>query len=162
MSISVSLQDPLSYSTDLLFILLVAVIVPIIIIVLVRLILSKPPMKTQKKVKPAPVEKPASNMDRLRQKYLIKIDAVDRDYQDCKIDERESYIRLSSIVRNFVHEATGVNTQNLTLSEIERLSMPALHGLISVFYRPEFAYETGDIDVAASFNDARRVIREWN
>ncbi|MBO4242700.1 MAG: hypothetical protein IKT14_06075 [Clostridiales bacterium] len=161
MPTSVSLQHPFSYSLLLTILLIAAVLLPAVILIIMRLKGVKLPefKKKQKvkKVKYVPKD-PAS----IKARYLRMIDDIQNDRAYERIDNRESYLRLSTTVRNFVNELTGSNTQNLTLSEIETLQMPSLYELIKDFYRPEFAYDSGTVDMMKAFGDARTVIREWN
>jgi len=160
MSTSISLQDPLSYSTGIMIGLIIAMAVPAIIYLIYLIIKYMPKPKPKTKTKPVP--KITEDLATIKRRYLKLIEAVELDLNNQKIDEREGYIRLSSVVRNFVHEATGLDTQNLTLNEIKELSMPSLYDLIERFYRPEFALEKGDIIMETSVRDARRVVETWN
>ena len=161
MSTSVSLQEPFSYSLELLLLLIGLAILPLIVMFLVKLLrwgkAVAPKKKEVQEEKKEPVDK-----EKVRSKYLNVIDGLEKQYKDQKIDDRAAYLGLSEAVRNFVHEFTGMNTQNLTLNEIGELGLPSLYNLIKDFYRPEFAYDSGDTDVDQSFEISRKVVRTWN
>ena len=77
------------------------------------------------------------------------------------IELRKAYQMISETIRMFVFEITDITTQNYTLQEIKRLSIPKLYDLIKEFYEPEFASKSkGNFN--DSINKARRIINEWN
>jgi len=165
MPTTVDLQEPLSFSLLLTVILIVLAVLPPVIWLILKLLKIKLPEKKQKPVQEeeAPiVMKPVRPIEVLKREYLLKIDAVESKYKEKQIDAREAHIQMSSIVREFVNDATGVNVRNFTLREIQKLNMPNLSKLISEFYSPEFAFGTEDIQIEDSFSNARQVIREWN
>ena len=161
MSTSVSLQEPFSYSLTLLLILAGMAILPLIVMLLVKLLMWGKAIKPKKEVKVEEKKEPVDK-EKVRSRYLNVIDELERDYKNQKIDDRAAYLGLSEAVRNFVHEYTGHNTQNLTLNEIGELGMPSLYNLIKDFYRPEFAQDPGETDVNQSFEISRKVVRTWN
>ena len=152
MPISVDLQDMFSYSLLLTIGLGLLVVLPIIILVIFK---RKP-----KPIKPKVISKMAA--DQIKSKYLKTINEIETKYKAHEIDDREAYLQLSSAVRGFVQEMTGVRAMNLTLHEISGLGMPSLHNLIAEFYRPEFAFDSEGADTPKSIADARTVVEKWN
>lgn len=148
---TVSLQKPFSYSLIILGILIFLVLLPWII-KLIQLIIKHWP---KKKNKP---EKKVKNIAAIKSKYTKKIDKIAANES---LTDREVYLELSSTVRNFVFEMTGVTAQNFSLREIKSLNMPELYDLIEQFYHPEFAAEEVETDITAAFEGARKVVREW-
>lgn len=162
MPISVNLQDMFSYSLLLTIGLGLLVALPIIVIVLFKLKGIKLP---QRKRKPKPIKPKVMSKktaDQIKANYLKIIDEIEKNYNDKKIDDREAYLQLSSAVRGFVQEMTGVRAMNLTLHEISGLGMPSLHNLIAEFYRPEFAFDSEGANTPKSILDARTVVEKWN
>ena len=161
MSTSVSLQEPFSYSLNLLLALGAAVLLPLIILLIVKLIMRGKAIAPKKKEKEQPAPPPIDK-DRVRNKYLGIIDTIEKKYDSKELDDRAAYLELSGAVRNFVHDYTGANTQNMTLNEIGELGMPSLFYLIKEFYKPEFAFDSGEPDVEKSIDTARKVVMTWS
>ncbi len=161
MSTSVSLQEPFSYSLNLLLALGAAVLLPLIILLIVKLIMRGKAIAPKKKEKEQPAPPPIDK-DKVRSKYLGIIDTIEKKYDSKELDDRAAYLELSGAVRNFVHDYTGANTQNMTLNEIGELGMPSLFYLIKEFYKPEFAFDSGEPDVKKSIDTARKVVMTWS
>lgn len=162
MPISVDLQDMFSYSLLLTIGLGLLVVLPIIILVIFKLKGVKLPKRKRKPkpIKPKVISKMAA--DQIKSKYLKTINEIETKFKAHEIDDREAYLQLSSAVRGFVQEMTGVRAMNLTLHEISGLGMPSLHNLIAEFYRPEFAFDSEGADTPKSIADARTVVEKWN
>jgi hypothetical protein len=156
--ITVKLQDNYSYLPFLL--LLFAVITGVILLVVWA---SKGP-KAEKKAVKNPVQPPVnprSRMMELKRKYdRLLIQLADESEKEL-ISERETYQRLSRLVRDFVYEMTGVKVQNYTLQELREMNMPKLTALIEECYVPEFALDNCRGDVKETIKKARKVIGEW-
>lgn len=162
MSTNVSLQDPFSYSLTILLILLALVLLPAFVFLIKSLISLLKTKKPKPKKKDIPVENKTKDINELRFKYLAMIADTENIYAKKQISPRQAYLKLSQIVREFVHDVTGVNTQNLTLAEIKALSMPTLYSLIDSFYRPEFAEEGNYEKIGEAFELAKGVVEQWN
>jgi len=104
-------------------------------------------------------EKP-KNIENLKIEYLKLIDEVEKGYQSGNVNYRNSYIRLSSIVRTFVYKVTGIEVHKSTLSELKVLNMPNLYNLIREFYTPEFAEKAAN-NLQKAISDSRQVIQTW-
>jgi len=161
MQTSVDLQKPFEYSILLGLILLGLVLLPLITYGIYKLVNYKPPKREVKKKAEKKVVKVREPLDVLKTRYLQLIDKVEAEYKEQVIDQRESYIRLSSLVRNFVHDVTDIDVQNFTLAEIDKLGMEDLTALIAKFYNPEFSYEDQYTEISMAFADARKVVSSW-
>lgn len=162
MPISVSLQDMFAYSAVLTIILVVLVAIPLLVYLFFKLKGFKLPERKKKKAEaPKPYVRKRS-IQEIKSDFLMQITAIETKYKNNEIDDREAYIRLSTVVRSFVQEMTGIKAVNLTLSEIQELGLPKLADLIAEFYRPEFAYESEGADTIRHIADARTVVTQWN
>ena len=118
--------------------------------------------KAPKKVKPQapkPMNRPQHFY--VRQKALISIDKVSFDLSRSGIDTRESYQRLSMIMRTFVSDMTGRNFTTLTLSELKSMGLGSLAGLIENCYAPEFALKT-QADFKTDAEKAKWMVKTWS
>lgn len=162
MKTSVTLQNPFSYS--LWPIVLAEVVLLILTLLLVFLFINSRNKKAAKKEQPKPqvhkVVTQRSGTD-AKSAYLRRIDGIEKKYQNGELSGRECYQELSSCVREFVSEVSGVNVISYTLSDIQSMQMPSLETLIADYYHPEFAREAG-FEVEQAIMEAKRVINTWN
>ena len=162
MPISVSLQEMFGYSALLTILLVVLVAIPLIVYLFFKLKGFKLPEKKKKKAEaPKPYVR-KRNIQEIKSDYLRQISMIETKYKNNEIDDREAYPKLSTVVRSFVQEMTGIKAVNLTLSEIKELGLPTLADLIAEFYRPEFAYDSEGADTIRHIADARTVVTQWN
>ena len=154
MQITVELQELFSYVPVILFVL--AGFAGVLIIFLW-------PKRKGKAVKKAPKPKkvPKQSIPVLKDKYSQLLTDLEKNRLDNKVDDRQAFQTLSKIVRDFVFEATGIQVQNYTLSEIQAVNIPKLSELIAQCYVPEFAAKANE-NIYESINKARKVIGEWN
>ena len=105
-----------------------------------------------------------SPSDKLKNKYINRIQDVLTRYNNGQIDKRTGYQELSAHIRGFVHEATGINVENYTASQIKVMNIPYLDALMEEYYVPEFAEEERALDkrLDQSCNTAMGVIKQWN
>jgi len=103
---------------------------------------------------------PAKMLPEIKDRYLVKLDVLEKQLSAGLIDVRAAFQELSSVIRNFVFEVTGIEVQNYTLFEIRQLNMPHLTKLIEEYYTPEFARTTRKRGFS-SINKTREVIRRW-
>ena len=63
-----------------------------------------------------------------------------------------------------MHEATGLNVENYTKSEIKAFGIRQLDRLMEEYYIPEFAEDerARDKDFVSSCNKALGVVRAWS
>lgn len=155
MQISVDLQDMFSYSPVVIFIILFLFFISMVIMVIKK--------RKHKMPKRVPVKQPVKpkNTATIKQKYQQMLSDLEKAYLEDQLSERLAYQELSRIIRHFVHEVTGKEVQNYTLTEIGQLNMPNLYEAIVEYYVPEFATESKS-DLQNSITKARRVIEEWN
>ena len=86
------------------------------------------------------------------------------NYTQNKGDTREGYQQLSALIREFVHEVTGINVENFTIKEVKAFGIKKLDVLMEEYYVPEFAEDekAKDRDFAESCNKAVGVIKAWS
>ncbi len=159
MQISVNLQDPFTYSIVPLIIAICFTIGLVCYLIYSRKAKAKVNViENELKVIP---EKNIKNIPVIKDKYLKQLDSIEYKYTNNMIELRKAYQLISESIRLFVFEVTDITTQNYSLSEIKRLSIPKLYELIEEYYEPEFASKSVG-DFSSSINKARRVINEWN
>ena len=85
-------------------------------------------------------------------------------YSNQKIGKREAYQTLSSMIRGFVSEATGIDVEHYTKAEIEGFGIKSLNKLMDEYYVPEFAEteKSASKNFLLSCENALGVIRKWN
>ncbi len=161
MKTTVKLQNTFSYA--LWPIIITGVVVGLIALYFIIPILYRKIKGRKKKVKPAPVfVKPSvSQLDLLKKKYIAELYKIGDALNKKKINTRQAYQKMSSCIRHFVFDATGIKVQNYTLSDINALGMPILSELIAEYYTPEFAKHSYG-NVGQSIEKARWVIERWN
>ena len=79
------------------------------------------------------------DIPRIKQKYLADLLKLETEVREGGIHARETYQRLSLLIRSFVFEMTGIRVQEYTLQDIRRLRLPVLTELVQEYYVPEFA-----------------------
>ena len=113
----------------------------------------------EKKLK---VKKPPKKLaSEIRNKYLAKLNELENSIKNKDCDNREAYQKLSTIIRMFVYEMTGISVQNCTLEEIRPLRMPRLTRLVEEYYEPEFSSENLG-DALKSLSKTRKEIQAWH
>ena len=96
----------------------------------------------------------------IKSNYLDKINNLIEKINNNSIESREAYQELSLLIRNFVYEVTGIEVQNCTLEDINKMNLPILYELVKDYYSPEFEYRSiGDIN--ASTIRTKEVIEKW-
>lgn len=156
MQITVELQKSFSYLPLLLYLL--AGVLGVVLIIFW-------PKKRKKQntgpvfLKPQPL--PPQNIASLKNKYTALLSDLAKRCSENKLSHRKAFQKLSKIVRDFVFEATGIQVQYYTLSEIQVAGLPKLYELISECYAPEFSRKSNS-NVYEAINKARKVIEEWN
>ena len=115
-----------------------------------------------RKVKQAAPKPPAKiSKAEARQKALGSIDRIIFELSHSNIDMRESYQRLSMVMRIFVTEISGTDVKSLTLSELKKTEYKQFSDLIEKWYKPEFAMRT-KADFMNDAAQAKRVVKTWN
>ena len=96
----------------------------------------------------------------LKKIYLRRLARLRNDINNNKINNRDAYLRLSSIIREFIEKTTGVNVLSMSKEEVKKLKIRELNFLMEDYYPPEFSEnKTGDI--IASINRTMEVIKRW-
>jgi len=153
MPITVELQDMFSYSPIPFIVILLIVLIPLLVL-LIKFLKSK-----KKVVDPVPKPMPV-NVHQIKDKYIKMLYNIEAKRHDNKISDRHAFQELSTVIRHFVYDMTGIKVQNYTLEEIGKLNIPNLYYLIDECYIPEFA-EDNTTQVYDTINKARKVIEEW-
>ncbi len=163
---TVKLQHPFEYSW---WVTLIAVVLGAIALTAIVFFLIKV-FKALRKKKNAPrpaATKIAMSPDmiyRVKNQYASRVQALLNNYSQNKIDKREGYQQLSALIREFVHEVTGINVENFTIKEVKAFGIKKLDVLMEEYYVPEFAEDekAKDKDFAESCNKAVGVIKAWS
>lgn len=161
MQTSINLQKLYNYSVwPLLLFFFIFVIMTVSLIVILLKKNKKNTVVKKPVIKEIP-EKNIKNVPVIKDKYISKLNEIEKKHKEEKIDLRKAYQQISETVRLFVFEVTDISTQNFSLSEIKKANIPGLYELIEEYYEPEFAKKSiGDFDDA--INKARRIVSEWN
>ena len=97
----------------------------------------------------------------IRNKAINSIDRIIFELSRGNIDIRESYQRMSMVMRIFVTELTGKDVTALTLTDLEKHGQTKLAELIEKWYAPEFAMKT-KADFMGDAKQAKRMVKTWN
>ncbi len=157
MEFSVNLQPELMMSPSWLALGGAVLLASVIFFVLICVFKRGP--KKEKVKPPKPLNRPENFY--FRQKALLSIDKIAFDLSRNGIDTRESYQRLSMIMRTFVSEMTGRNFTSLTLSELKSMGLSSLAELIEHCYAPEFAMKS-KADFKKDAEKAKWMVKTWN
>ena len=154
MQTTVKLQEPFSYS-------IYPILIILILLIIASIYLFK--RKDDNKLKEVPQirKKDIKDINKIKQKYINKLDILQTKLEKEKISIRKAYQYLSELIRYFVYEVTEIKVQNYTLKEIETLNIPMLYNLIKEYYTPEFANISSG-NVKESIERTREVIKKWN
>lgn len=161
MKTTVELQAQFSYAKWPMFFvgILILICIGILIFPTVKRLLMKKKVKEQKPV--VIKQKSASDLAGIKGKYLLELSQLEGQLKSGTVSTRDAYMRMSSCIRSFVYDATGIEVTNYTLQEIKRLGMPILEELISEYYTPEFAANSVG-DSIESLQKTKRAIERWN
>ena len=163
---TVKLQHPFEYSW---WVILIAVVLgALALAAIIFFIVKAIPYLRKKKDIPRPAaRKIAMSPDvilRVKNQYIDRVQALLMSYSQNLIDKREGYQRLSALIREFVHEVTGINVENFTVREVKAFGIKKLDVLMEEYYVPEFAEDekAKDKDFIKSANRAMGVIKAWS
>ena len=78
-------------------------------------------------------------IDKLRRDCLRQVDKIENAYVKKEIDSRSVHQQMSQVVRRFVHDVTGLETETMVLEDLRTLGRPELTELIREYYEPMFA-----------------------
>ncbi len=161
---TVKLQEVMQYSWWVILIAVVLSVIAIAVLTYVFIAVFKifrkiPPRPKALKIKMSPYV-----LNRIKAHYSARIQDLQMKYAQGAVTKRDGYQKLSIIIRGFVHEATGINVESLTASEVKKLGIRNLDKLMEEYYVPEFAedYKSIEKDLSKSCNTAMGVIRTWS
>lgn len=112
---------------------------------------------------PPPAEPPGFRVMRLQELALRRIDEIVREVQDGRSTPRRAHQDLSTTVREFVRDASGLGVTTMTLTELGRAGQPRLGPLTDAvlrLYPGEFGPRDGSVADAAE--TARRAVTSWS
>lgn len=153
MDITRDIEAPFTYSWNIVYILVAILVIVVIayIIFIMKPFFYKKFAKAMKK----------AQIPNLKRLYVYKLDRLKNDVNKGKIENREAYVKLSVIIREFIQKTTGLDILSISRKEAEKLEMKELSLLMDEYYPPEFSkYSKGDI--INSINRTTEVIRKWN
>lgn len=100
---------------------------------------------------------------RLRTEYLGAIDHVEQTYRSGNMTPREANLALSSIIRTYVNEYSGLEAPVLALDDLERMKVhPVLIDAVKRHYYPGSFRRDRTVDPLAGAEAARRVVTTWH
>ena len=114
----------------------------------------------KEKKEPIIIKPPVRNLFEIKKRYLDQLQKLESDIQNKKVSNRNAYIKLSMIIRNFIYEVTQIKVQNYSLQEIIKVNIPSLTALVEEYYNPEFARESKGT-IHDSLTKTREVIEKW-
>ncbi|RKR73833.1 hypothetical protein [Frondihabitans australicus] len=97
----------------------------------------------------------------LQAKYAGLIDEVEAEHRAGRLGDRAVARRLSLLLRFFASEASGVDAQVMTLSDLRLARLPTVTGAVEGYYPPAFR-ASSETDAAEAVATAREVVRSWN
>ncbi len=148
----VSLQEPFTYSTTIIYALLI-----IIVVLIVSLFIKK---REKKEIKQEVKLVHYPDLLTIKNEYLAKLNELSTKVNNNDISNRKAYLSLSKIIREFIYAATNINVLALSLSEVSKYNVPHLEELMKEYYIPEFStISKGDIN--SSINKTKEVINKW-
>lgn len=98
-------------------------------------------------------------IDRVCKACLKRISGIERGYKSGELDTRAAHGQMSSEVRWFVQEVTGLPAQSMVYEELRRRGRPELAELIREYYGPEFSY-ISESDAAQAIEKGRALVQE--
>jgi len=151
MQINKDLELPFEYSWNLVKLLVIIMIIIGVVLLFDKFLLKKFRNYTQKITLPY-----------LKNWYLRKLEHLLNNVSNNKIKGRDAYLKLSSIIREFIERATGLNILSITKEEAKAMGMKNLSLLMEEYYPPEFSQDSAGGDIINSIKRTIDVIRNWN
>ena len=118
---------------------------------------------------PEPPQPPAHwRLAALQDDYLRRIDEVVRLARHDELEPRRAHQELSTVVREFVEEASGVEVGTMTLTDLARSPIPSVgpvREVVGRLYPLEFGAHAGRATVAsveAAASAAAEVVSRWS
>jgi hypothetical protein len=162
---SVKLQNPFEYSWWVYLVFAVLLLAAFVLLICGG-VKAAPYLKKEKKI-PSVARKVAMTpglLRALKEQYVSRVQAIIKGYTEGTVSKRDGYQQLSFVIRSFVHEVTGINVENYTISEVKAMGIRKLDILMEEYYVPEFAEDekARDKDLTKSCNTAMGVIKSWS
>ena len=145
----VKLQEPFTYNSTIIFVLII-----LIIGFIVAFFYKKKDHSNQVKLVHYP------NLLTIKNKCLQELDALLYKVGNNNIDNREAYYELSKIIRNYVYSATNINVLALSKDEIDNYKIPYLKELMEEYYSPEFSLSNKG-NILDSIKKTKEVVNKW-
>ena len=98
-------------------------------------------------------------IDRVYKACMKRIAGIERGYKSGELDTRAAHGQMSSEVRWFVQEVTGLPAQSMVYEELRRRGRPELAELIREYYGPEFSY-ISETDAVQAIEKGRSLVQE--
>ena len=98
-------------------------------------------------------------IDRVYKACMKRIAGIERGYKSGELDTRAAHGQMSSEVRWFVQEVTGLPAQSMVYEELRRRGRPELGELIREYYGPEFSY-ISESDAVQAIEKGRALVQE--
>ena len=98
-------------------------------------------------------------IDRVCKACMKRIAGIERGYKSGELDTRAAHGQMSSEVRWFVQEVTGLPAQSMVYEELRRRGRPELAELIREYYGPEFSY-ISESDAVQAIEKGRALVQE--
>ena len=149
MDVKNGLQPLFSYSVDI-----ILPMIGISLLIIIVLIFDK----FFKKKIIAYINKP--NVPKLRVKYLKLLQQLYNEITNNQIDIKDAYVRLSTLVREFIEKSTGINVLSFTKYDAQKAGMKDLALLMEHYYPHEFSNQ-GRGEILDSVRDTMEVIKQW-
>jgi len=114
--------------------------------------------------KPTPPPPPGWRLGQLKGQYLTRIDEIVALAKAGELSSRRGHQELSTTVRQFVQEASGLKAPTMTLTELGRSGVAQLEPVTDVvlrLYPLEFGPDR-EASVDASADVARGVVQRWS
>jgi hypothetical protein len=153
MKILYDLEKPFSYSWNLATILIIIIVVLIVsygLIILIPFFYKKYFNKIVDDIK----------LPSLKSLYIKKLEKLLHMVKNGRINNKDAYLKLSVLIREFVKKTTGINVLSYSKEEIKEMNVPALSALMEEYYPPEFAKNI-DGDIVTSIRKSIEVISKW-
>ena len=98
-------------------------------------------------------------IDRVYKACMKRVAGIERGYKSGELDTRAAHGQMSSEVRWFVQEVTGLPAQSMVYEELRRRGRPELAELIREYYGPEFSY-ISESDAVQAIEKGRALVQE--
>ena len=103
-----------------------------------------------------------SALAELKHHYLELVDEVERRYVTGSLPEREAFLQLSSLMRRFVFEASGLKAHTATLAELREAAPALVSATIADIYPAEFEPDPEGVSFELSAASVREVVSTWS